>query len=83
MLSGRLLEGAGMSLIAWSARHCGIWFSPDQRGKAMGIFATWVPLGSTVVFLLAPSLAHAGVGGGLVVRIPLYFFRWNPFLPIR
>ena len=59
MLSGRLLEGAGMSLIAVVCPAIvAIWFSPDQRGKAMGIFATWVPLGSTVVFLLAPSLAH-------------------------
>ena len=59
MLSGRLLEGAGMSLIAVVCPAIvAIWFSPDQRGKAMGIFATWVPLGSTVVFLLAPLLAH-------------------------
>jgi MFS family permease len=59
MLTGRLLEGAGMSLIAVACPAIvGLWFSPDQRGKAMGIFATWVPLGSTVMFLLAPWLAH-------------------------
>jgi len=59
MLSGRLLEGAGMSLIAVVCPAVvAIWFSPDQRGKAMGIFVTWVPLGSTVMFLLAPLLAH-------------------------
>ena len=59
MLASRLLEGAGMSFIAVVCPAIvAIWFSSDQRGKAMGIFATWVPLGSTVMFLLAPGLAH-------------------------
>jgi MFS family permease len=59
MLASRFVEGAGMSLIAVvSPAIVAIWFKPDQRGKAMGILATWVPLGSTGMFLLAPWLAH-------------------------
>ncbi|NWF55432.1 MAG: MFS transporter [Syntrophaceae bacterium] len=58
MLAGRFIEGAGMSLMSVVAPAViALWFSPESRGKAMGVWAIWVPLGSTIMFLLAPSLA--------------------------
>jgi predicted MFS family arabinose efflux permease len=58
MLASRFVEGAGMSLMSVVAPAViALWFSPESRGKAMGIWAVWVPLGSTIMFLLAPTLA--------------------------
>src|SRR4030043_366273 len=58
MLLSRFIEGAGMSFMTVLAPAIiALWFTADQRGKAMGIWATWVPLGSTVMFLFAPLLA--------------------------
>jgi MFS family permease len=58
MLASRFVEGAGMSLMSVVAPAViALWFSPESRGKAMGIWAIWVPLGSTIMFLLAPTLA--------------------------
>jgi MFS family permease len=58
MLASRFIEGAGMSLMSVVAPAViALWFSPASRGKAMGIWAVWVPLGSTIMFLLAPALA--------------------------
>jgi MFS family permease len=63
MLATRFIEGVGMSLMSVVAPAViAMWFSPESRGKAMGVWAVWVPLGSTIMFLLAPALA-----GGLVV----------------
>jgi predicted MFS family arabinose efflux permease len=58
MLASRFVEGIGMSLMSVVAPAViALWFSPKTRGKAMGVWAVWVPLGSTIMFLLAPALA--------------------------
>jgi MFS family permease len=58
MLASRFVEGAGMSLMSVVAPAViALWFSREKRGKAMGVWAVWVPLGSTIMFLLAPALA--------------------------
>jgi len=58
MLASRIVEGVGMSLMSVVAPAViALWFSPNTRGKAMGVWAVWVPLGSTIMFLLAPPLA--------------------------
>jgi MFS family permease len=58
MLASRFIEGAGMSLMSVVAPAViALWFTPESRGKAMGVWAVWVPLGSTIMFLLAPTLA--------------------------
>jgi MFS family permease len=58
MLASRFVEGAGMSFMSVVAPAViALWFSPEARGKAMGVWAIWVPLGSTIMFLLAPALA--------------------------
>ena len=58
MLASRFVEGAGMSLMAVLAPAIiALWFTEERRGKAMGIWSVWLPLGSTVMFLIAPPLA--------------------------
>ena len=58
LLASRFIEGAGMSFMAVVApATIALWFASEGRGKAMGVWSTWVPLGSTVMFLLAPFLA--------------------------
>jgi len=58
MLASRFIEGAGMSLMSVVAPAIiALWFTSKRRGKAMGIWSIWVPLGSTIMFILAPSLS--------------------------
>jgi len=58
MLISRVIEGAGTSFMAVVAPAViAIWFAADERGTPMGIWATWVPLGSTIMFVVAPLLA--------------------------
>jgi MFS family permease len=58
MLVSRFIEGLGMCLMSVVAPAIiALWFSREKRGKAMGVWAIWVPLGSTLMFLLAPALA--------------------------
>jgi MFS family permease len=58
MLASRFIEGAGMSLMSVVAPAIiALWFASKRRGKAMGVWSIWVPLGSTIMFILAPSLA--------------------------
>lgn len=87
MLGSRFLEGAGMSFISIvSPAIVAVTFSESQRGKAMGILAAWVPLGSTIMFLFAPFLAaHWGWKSVwwfgfayAVVAGALYFFLIQP-----
>jgi MFS family permease len=65
MLASRFIEGAGMSLMAVLAPAIiALWFTEERRGRAMGIWSVWVPLGSTIMFLIAPLLAgHWGWRG--------------------
>ncbi len=66
ILTSRFVEGAGMSLMSVLAPAIiALWFSADKRGKAMGIWAIWVPLGSTIMFVLAPPLAVHGSWRGV------------------
>lgn len=55
LLSSRLIEGIGMGLIAVvGPAVITMWFPPKKRGLPMGIWATWVPLGSLIIYNLAP-----------------------------
>jgi MFS family permease len=57
MLTSRFIEGVGMGLIAVVAPAAiAMWFPAETRGGPMGIWATWVPVGSIVMFNLAPAL---------------------------
>lgn len=57
LLASRVLEGAGMGLIAVVApASIALWFPREKQGAPMGLWATWVPLGSVVMYNLAPTL---------------------------
>jgi nitrate/nitrite transporter NarK len=58
MFTSRVVEGAGMALIAVVApASIGMWFPREKQGTPMGLWATWVPVGSVLMFLIAPPLA--------------------------
>jgi predicted MFS family arabinose efflux permease len=57
MLTSRIIEGIGMCLISVVAPAViAAWFAPEKRGMPMGIWSTWVALGSIVMLLVAPML---------------------------
>jgi sugar phosphate permease len=55
-----LAGAAGASVNSASGRAVMFWFSPDERGLALGIRQTAVPLGALVVAIVVPPLAAAG-----------------------
>lgn len=60
MLAGRLIEGIGLGLIGVVAPAViSIWFEPQERGLPMGIWASWLPVGSFIMFNLANPLQNA------------------------
>jgi sugar phosphate permease len=61
LLALLVLSGAaGASVNSASGRAVMQWFSPDQRGLALGIRQTAIPLGGLVVALVVPGLAESG-----------------------
>jgi MFS family permease len=60
LLGSRVIEGTGMGLIAVVAPAIlAMWFPPHMQGTPMGIWATWVPMGSLIMYLLAPAMSTA------------------------
>ncbi len=60
LLASRVLEGVGTSLTAVLAPAViAMWFKPAERGMPMGIWSIWVPLGSSIMLVVAPLLAGA------------------------
>ena len=60
LLASRLLEGVGIGLIGVAAPSCvTIWFPECKRGLALGLWATWVPVGSVLAFNIVPMIAGA------------------------
>ncbi len=58
LLTSRVVEGVGMGLIAVVAPAViAMWFPRQKQGIPMGIWATWVPVGSVLMLLLAPRLS--------------------------
>ena len=58
LLGSRVLEGIGIGLIGVAApATIAMWFPPEKRGTPMGIWATWVPVGSVSIYNLAPAFA--------------------------
>ncbi|MFZ5809726.1 MAG: MFS transporter [Chloroflexota bacterium] len=59
LAASRVIEGIGAGLIGVIApATIAQWFPPRQQGAAMGIWATWAPVGSIVMFNTAPALAE-------------------------
>jgi len=65
LLLGRVVEGVGLSLIAVIAPAIiSMWFPPAERGTPMGVWASWIPVGSFLMFNLArPLLGSFGWQG--------------------
>ncbi len=60
LLAGRVIEGIGLGLIAVVAPAViSMWFAPHERGTPMGIWASWVPVGSFVMYNLAGPLLNS------------------------
>lgn len=54
----RIIEGVGIGLVGVAGPTCvSIWFPERTRGRALGIWATWVPVGCVAMFLIAPYIA--------------------------
>lgn len=93
MLTSRVIEGVGMGLIAVVAPAViALWFPPAKQGTPMGIWATWVPVGSVIMLLLAPRLGLAagwqsvwwlGAGFALVVFALYGFLLRMPAIPVE
>jgi predicted MFS family arabinose efflux permease len=60
LMASRVVEGVGIGLIGVIApATIAMWFPPARQGVPMGIWATWVPVGSVLMYNLAPALAAA------------------------
>jgi MFS family permease len=60
LLSSRVVEALGIGLMGVTApATIAMWFPPDKQGTPMGIWATWVPVGSVAIYNLAPVLASS------------------------
>ena len=79
LLSSRVLEGMGIGLIGVAApATIAMWFPSDRQGTPMGIWATWVPVGSVAAYNLAPILTPSlgwaavwwiGAGSALIMMV--------------
>lgn len=60
LLIGRAIEGIGLGLITVIAPTViSMWFPPEKRGTPMGVWASWVPVGSFIIYNLAAPLLKA------------------------
>jgi len=60
LLISRVVEGIGIGLIGVIAPAAiAMWFPPDRQGGPMGLWATWVPVGTLTMYVFAPALAAA------------------------
>ena len=63
LMVARMIEGIGIGLIGVAAPTCvSVWFPPKQRGLALGLWATWVPLGCVLMFNIAAPIASGNPG---------------------
>ena len=79
LLGSRAVEGLGIGLMGVTApATIAMWFPPERQGTPMGIWATWVPVGTVAIYYLAPALAASfgwrsawwiGAGFALVMMI--------------
>jgi MFS family permease len=70
LMLGRVIEGIGIGLIGVAAPACvSVWFPEKTRGLALGIWATWVPVGIIVMFNLAPVVAGMAGDPALIIEL--------------
>lgn len=57
LLASRMIEGVGLGCIGVVGPSClSVWFPDKTRGFALGVWATWVPMGATLALNLAPAI---------------------------
>jgi predicted MFS family arabinose efflux permease len=88
LLVSRFVEGLGMGLMGVTApATIAMWFPPERQGTPMGIWATWVPIGSVFVYNLSPMLAAslgwksvwwAGMGFAVMMMVIAGFLITRP-----
>lgn len=88
LLGSRLIEGIGIGLVGVVApATIAMWFPPARQGIPMGIWATWMPVGSVLVYNMAPLVANTlgwravwwvGVGSALVIMLLYGLFIRSP-----
>ena len=82
LLLSRVIEGVGIGLIGVAApATIAMWFPPEKQGTPMGIWATWVPVGTVAMYNLAPQLAgsmgwQAVWWLGVAFALVMVFFSW-------
>lgn len=60
LYASRIIEGVGIGLVGVAGPTCvSIWFPEQTRGKALGIWATWVPVGCVLSFGIVPYISAA------------------------
>jgi MFS family permease len=58
LLLSRAIEGLSFVFMMIGAPAIiAVWFSAQDRGAPMGVFATWVPVGNMIALVVAPALA--------------------------
>jgi MFS family permease len=80
LLASRVVEGLGMGLMGVTAPAIiAMWFPLDRQGTPMGIWATWIPVGSVIVYNLSPVMvsrlgwqASWWLGAGFAVVMMLF-----------
>ncbi|MDR2672495.1 MAG: MFS transporter [Coriobacteriales bacterium] len=61
MLASRFVEGAGMAVFGVTAPAAIVaWFPKEKRGLALGLWSMYMPVGSILMFNLAPLMAGDG-----------------------
>jgi MFS family permease len=57
LLGSRVIEGMGIGLMGITApATIAMWFPPERRGTPMGLWATWVPVGTVLIYNMAPVM---------------------------
>jgi MFS family permease len=57
LLMSRVIEGIGIGLMGITApATIAMWFPQERQGTPMGIWATWVPVGSVLIYNIAPTM---------------------------
>ena len=73
MLASRFIEGAGIGLMTIVAPAAiSIWFPAEKSGVPLGLWSTCMPVGSILMFNLAPRLAELS-GWQLVWKVGAVF----------
>jgi predicted MFS family arabinose efflux permease len=88
LLGSRVIEGIGMGLITVAAPAIiALWFPREKQGIPMGLWATWVPVGSVLMYNLAPAISDAlgwqavWWGGAGFALVALVLFVWLMRMP--